>query len=208
MNSNNHHHQVIIFDFGGVLVDWNPLYLYEKIFNGDRQRAQDFLQEIGFAEWNLKQDAGRPFSVAVAELSQRFPQYADLIRAYDQRYTESISGPIQGTVDILLRLKRAGCILHGLTNWPGEKYDLVRPRYAFFDVFETIVVSGKVGLAKPDVRIFELCLQGVGVPAAHCLYIDDSLTNLQVAERLGFQAIHFLSPGQLEQDLQARGLEF
>ncbi len=208
MSSNHHHDQPVIFDFGGVLIDWNPLYLYDKIFSGDRQKAQAFLQEIGFAEWNIHQDAGRPFSVAVAEHSQRFPQYADLIRVYDERYPEAIAGPIQGTVDILQRLKQAGCSLHGLSNWPGEKWDLVHPQYPFFDWFESIVISGKVMLAKPDPRIFELCLQGVGAPASECLYIDDSLTNLEVAGGLGFQTIHFRSPALLEQELQARGLEF
>ncbi len=100
--------RAIVFDFGGVLMDWNPRYLYRKLFPGDDTAMERFLAEIGFAEWNQQQDAGRAFSLAVAELVQQFPSYAELIQAYHERWEESIAGPLQGTVDLLLPLKHAG----------------------------------------------------------------------------------------------------
>jgi 2-haloacid dehalogenase len=196
----------IIFDFGGVLLDWNPRYLYRKLFPNDEQGMERFLAEIGFDEWNHLQDAGRPFSVAVAELCSRHPQYCDLIRAYDERYPESIQGAIPGTVDILRSLRRLGFPLFGLSNWPAEKFCLVRPGYEFLGWFQGIVISGEVGFAKPDPRIFQVLLVQVGRPAGECLLIDDSPANIAAAQALGFQTIHFHTPPQLAGELARRGL--
>jgi 2-haloacid dehalogenase len=204
-NQENNRQKALIFDFGGVLVDWNPRYLYEKFFDGDERGMQRFLDEIGFAEWNLQQDKGRPFAEAVAELSGRFPQYAELIRAYDLRWEESISGPIQPTVEILGELKQAGYPLYGLSNWSEEKFRLVRPKYEFFDWFEAILVSGEVRLVKPDEPIFNLMLERIGRRAEECLLVDDSAANIQAAARLGFRTIHFQSPEQLRRELQGMG---
>ena len=196
----------IIFDFGGVLIDWNPRYLYRKLFPGDEQAMERFLVEIGFDEWNRLQDAGRPFSVAVAELCTRHPQYCDLIRLYDERYPESINGAIPGTVDILRQLRTAGYPLYAISNWPAEKFDLVRPDYEFFGWFRGIVISGEVGAAKPDPRIFHALLEQVGRPAGECLLIDDSPVNIAAAQALGFQTLRFHSPAQLAGELARRGL--
>lgn len=204
-NHENNRHRAIIFDFGGVLVDWNPRYLYSKFFDGNEEGLQRFLDEIGFAEWNLQQDKGRPFAEGVAELSSRFPQYAELIQAYDQRWEESISGPIQPTVEILCELKEAGYPLYGLSNWSGEKFKLVRQDYEFFDWFEDILVSGEVNLAKPDERIFNLMLGRIERPAGECLLVDDSAANIRAAAHLGFQTIHFRSPEQLREELVQKG---
>jgi len=196
----------IVFDFGGVLIDWNPRYLYRKLFDGDEAAMERFLAEIRFMDWNVKQDNGRPFDEAVAELSAQFPQYAALIRAYHERYPESISGPIAPTVALLKALKAAGYPLYGLSNWPLEKFLLVRPRYDFFNWFDDMVISGEVKLIKPDPRIFALLLERIGRPAAQCLLIDDSEKNIEAARRLGFQTIHFESPEQCEAALITLGL--
>jgi len=196
----------IVFDFGGVLMDWNPRYLYRKLFPGDEAGMERFLAEVGFSEWNQLQDAGRPFSVAVAELCARHPQYCELIRAYDQRYPESLSGAIPESVEILRRLKAHGYPLYGLSNWPAEKFELVRPDYEFFSWFDSIVISGAVGVAKPDRRIFELLLAQAGRTAGECLLIDDSALNIAAAQNLGFQTIHFHSSAQLAEELSRRGL--
>jgi 2-haloacid dehalogenase len=165
-----------------------------------------FLTEIGFDEWNRLQDAGRPFSVAVAELCARHPQHCDLIRAYDERFQESIKGAIPGTVDILRSLWTMGISLFGFTNWPAEKFYLVRPQYEFLGWFQGIIISGEEGLAKPDPRIFQVLLRQVDRPAGECLLIDDSPTNIATAQSLGFQAIYFHSPPQLAGELVRRGL--
>lgn len=193
----------IVFDFGGVLMDWNPRYLYRKLFNHDEQAMERFLVEVGFFEWNQQQDAGRPFSEAVAELSARHPQYCDLIRAYDERYEESLSGPIMETVDILRQLHSSGFSLYGLSNWPAEKFQGVRARYDFFRWFDGIVLSGEVRITKPDPRIFHLLLEQIGRPAQECLLIDDSIHNIATAQALGFQTILFHSPQELEKQLTA-----
>ncbi len=206
MRRMNNPYRDVVFDFGGVLIEWDPRRLYRKFFNGNATALDNFLTEIGFAEWNLQQDQGRPFAEAVAELSARFPHYADLIKAYDECWEESIIGPIQPTVDILRALKDAGYRPHGLSNWSAEKFALVRPRYEFFNWFDTIVVSGAVKLVKPDPRIFALFLQRIDRTAEECVYIDDSTTNVAEADRLGFRAIRFESPAQLAVELDRLGL--
>ncbi len=198
--------QAIVFDFGGVLMDWNPRYLYRKLLDDDMDAVEQFLERIGFTDWNNEQDRGRPFAEAVAEWCAKFPDDAALIRAYHERYEESLAGPIQPTVNILYALKRAGYPLYGLSNWPQEKFELVRPRYEFFDWFDGIVVSGAVKLLKPDPRIFAVLLERIGRPAETCLFIDDSTPNIVTAQRLGFQTIQYTSPEQLEAELQRLGL--
>ena len=206
MNQSDRPYQAIIFDFGGVLVDWNPRYLYRKFFDGNAESMERFLTEIGFAEWNLQQDKGRSFAVAVAELYAQFPAYADLIRAYDQRWEESLGGPIQPTVNILRTLKQAGHRLYGLSNWSVEKFEIIRPKYEFFGWLDLILVSGEVKLVKPDPRIYAAFLERIGRTAKECLFIDDSRLNIATADQLGFATIHYQSPEQLESELRRLGL--
>jgi 2-haloacid dehalogenase len=196
----------LIFDFGGVLLDWNPRYLYRKLFPGDEPAMERFLAEVDFYTWNPHQDAGRPFSIAIAELCARHPHYCELIRLYAERFPETVSGAIAGTVEVLRRLHLAGYPLYGLSNWSAETFYRVRPSYAFFDWFQDMVISGEVGLIKPDPRIFHLLLHKVARPAEECLLIDDSPTNIGAAASLGFQTIQFHNPEQLAAELSARGL--
>ena len=198
----------IIFDFGGVLIDWDPRYLYRKFFDGDSAGMEAFLAEIGFTEWNRRQDAGRSFAEGVAELSSRYPQYAELIKAYDERWQESVAGPIRPVVDILVSIKAAGYPLGGLSNWSAEKFKLVRNQYEFFEWFDQIVISGEVCLAKPDPEIFSVLLERLGCTAPQCLFIDDSSVNIQVARGMGFNTIRYRSPEQLKQELRKKGIAF
>lgn len=196
----------IVFDIGGVLLDWDPRYLYRKIFTQDKGDLERFLDEVQFFNWNLQQDAGRPFGEAVDELCAQFPQYCDLIRVYHTRWEESISGPIQPTVEILQSLKRTQYPLYGLSNWSTEKFRIVRHKYEFLDWFEDIIISGDVKIVKPDPRIFSLLLERIQRQAAECLLIDDSAANIEAANKLGFCTIHFQSPDQLESELIRMGI--
>jgi 2-haloacid dehalogenase len=195
-----------VFDFGGVLVNWDPHRLFNKYFNNDTAAIDRFLTEINFTEWNLSQDRGYPFAQAVQDLSAQFPQYADLIRAYDVEWEESLTGSIPETVAILHRLKAAGYPLYGLTNWSAEKFAITRHKYDFFNLFDDIVVSGEVKLIKPDRAIFLLLLRQIGRQAGECVLVDDSIKNVEAARALGFSGIHFTSPTLLERELQQLGI--
>jgi len=187
-------------------MDWNPHYLYDKLPGYDHEKATRFLQEVDFYNWNLQNDRGRPFAETTAELSARFPQYRELIRTYDERYLESIGGTVEPVVRVIQALKAAGYPLYGLSNWPAEKFALVRPQYPIFEAFDEIVISGEVKIAKPERAIFEALLRRSGRRAEECLLIDDSEANIQAAKELGFQAIRFQSPEQMEAELRARGI--
>lgn len=206
MNQSETSLSAIIFDFGGVLIDWNPHYLYRSFFDNDDEAVARFLKEIGFVEWNVEQDRGRPFAAAVAELSERFPHQAHLIRAYNEQWEESIGGAIQPTVDILGALKQRGYALYGLSNWAAETFYRIRSRFPFFEWLDAIVLSGEERMIKPDPRIYAVMLDKIGRPASECLFIDDSPANIAVAKQLGFNTIHFTSSEQLADELIKRGL--
>ncbi|MGA2491000.1 MAG: HAD family phosphatase [Anaerolineales bacterium] len=198
--------RAIIFDFGGVLINWDPHKLFGKYFSNDRQAIDSFLAEVNFSAWNLSQDKGDPFVQAVQELSAQFPQYAHLIHAYDEEWEQSITGIIPETAEILYKLKAVGCRLYGLTNWSAEKFSIVRHKYKVFDLFEDIMVSGEVKLIKPDPAIFHLFLQKIQCQPEECLLVDDSPQNIATARKLGFATHHFASPALLEMDLQQLGI--
>jgi 2-haloacid dehalogenase len=198
--------QAIIFDFGNVLLNWDPRGPYQRFFPEGPQAVDAFLAEIEFMEWNREQDRGRSFADAVAERSAKFPQYAHIIPAYDTHYEESIVGPIAGTVEILRRLIGDGFALYGLSNYSTEKFQIVHEKYAFFNWFDDILLSGAVGLIKPDPAIFHLLLTKIGRAAEECIFIDDSGPNIVAAQELGFTAIQFHSPEQLEQELHTFGI--
>jgi 2-haloacid dehalogenase len=198
--------KALIFDFGGVVINWDPRLVFREYFPGDEQAMKDFMTEIGFSEWNLRQDEGYPFDQAVADLSAEFPQYAQIIRAYDVEWEKSITGIIPETVTLLRRLKSVGYRLIGLTNWNHAKFTLVRHKFEFFSLFEEIVVSGEVKLVKPDPAIYELTLNKIGLRAEECLMIDDSKVNVEASRELGFTAIHFTSAVELEAELKKQNV--
>jgi len=189
--------KAIIFDFGNVLLEWNPRYVYQRYFPNDPEGMERFFKEVDFADWNLQQDKGRPFVEGVAVLSEKFPHYAQLIQAYHENWTDSIGAAYSGTIEILKQLKQAGYPLYGLSNWSAETFPYAREKYDFFDLFDDFVISGEVGQVKPDPEIFQIMLEKIGKPAEQCLFIDDSLTNINQAQKMGFGTIHFQSPEQL-----------
>jgi 2-haloacid dehalogenase len=196
----------IVFDFGNVLVDWNPRYLYRKLFAGDEAGMERFLADVDFHSFARQYDVERPPAEIIGEYSARFPQYAPLFQAYEERFLESIGGPIQPSVDLLYGLKRAGYPLYGLSNWSGVKFRLYRNGNAFFDLFDDMVISGDVRVIKPDPRIFEILLQRAGRRAQECIFIDDHLPNVEAARQLGFRAIQFRSAEQLRAELGEMGV--
>jgi 2-haloacid dehalogenase len=198
--------QAIVFDFGGVLLDWNPRNVYHRFFPGDPASMEQFLAEVNFMEWNALQDKGRSFAEGVAILSAQYPHHSHLIRAFHENWKESVTGEIPGTVEILTRLKEKGYPLYGLSNWSRETFPLMRSQYAFFELLDDMVISGYVNLIKPNPAIFHLLLQKIGKPANECLLIDDSDKNISVANQLGFATIHFSSPVQLEAELAHLGI--
>ena len=198
--------QAIIFDFGGVVVHWDPRRVYRRFLESD-EAIDAFFREVGFHRWNADQDrGGRTWDEAVEELSSRYPHRRELIHAYHRFWEDSIAGPIDDTVKLVERLRASGYRLIGLTNWSAEKFRLSRKRYELFNLFDDIIVSGEVGVMKPDREIFDFTLRKIGLRADQCLFIDDSQPNVDAASALGFQTIQFRSPQQLEQDLRARGL--
>ena len=205
MNQNPNSNRAIVFDLGGVLIDWDPRHMYRKLFD-DESEMERFLTDVTTLEWNRAQDAGRRWEDGIAVLSAQHPDLADLIAAYYARWEEMLGGPITGTVDILARLRAAGQEIHALTNWSAQTFPIARERYEFLDWFQHIVVSGEEHLVKPDPRLFGVLLDRIGHDASNCIFIDDSVSNVEAAARLGFDAIRFENPQHLREALHQRGV--
>lgn len=196
----------VVFDLGGVLIDWNPRHLYRKLFAGDEAAMEHFLATVVDAEWNVRQDAGRPFAEAVAEASARHPHHAALIEAFHSRWEEMLAGPIHDSVALLDSLRRRDVPLFALTNWSRETFPVARARFDFLTWFQGIVVSGEERIAKPDPAIFHRLTGRYGLEAPTTLFIDDSAKNTDAARSLGFRVHHFRSPETLRAALDGYGL--
>lgn len=199
--------RAIIFDFGNVFVKWDAHKLYQRFFP-DLQSVDSFLEEIHFAEWNAQQDAGRSFAEGVAELSKQFPEHAELIQAYDTYWEESITDTFDETIEIAKQLKQNRYPLYLLSNFSAEKFEIIRPKYNFLKIFDDLIISGEHKLLKPDPAIFHFTLQRINHKASDCLFIDDSLPNIETAKALGFYTIHYQSPTQLKQKLKKLSILF
>jgi 2-haloacid dehalogenase len=196
----------VVFDLGGVLIDWNPRFLYRKLFNGDDARMERFLATVCTQPWNEQHDRGKLFSESIAELCTRNPEHDEMIHAYWARWPEMLNGPIHGSVEVLAELAGGDRGLFALTNWSAETFPIARARYEFLWWFDGIVVSGHEGVAKPDDEIFRLLLDRFGLTAASTLFIDDTMVNVNAARSLGLQALHFVSSKELRDELAARRL--
>ena len=195
----------VIFDIGGVLIDWNPRYLYRQLFD-DETAMELFLADVCSPEWNERQDAGRPWDEATALLLAKFPRQASLIRAYRERWDEMLGGALHDTVAVLDALRQRGVRVFALTNWSHDTFIIARQRYAFLQWFEDIVVSGTEGLIKPDPAIFRLLLERGGIDPERAVYIDDTLRHVDAAKSLGMRALLFRDAAGLRHELALFGL--
>lgn len=197
----------VVFDLGGVVIDWNPMYLYSKVFDGDITKAANFLQTICTNAWNGEQDAGRGLIQATEERIALFPEWEQEIRAYYGRWIEMIGGPMPGTLELMRDLQAAGYRLFALSNWASETFGRVRYSFPALAMFEHIVLSGEYGMIKPDPRFYKIALDCFGMDPASLIFTDDSPVNVEGAIRCGLPAVLFTGADQLRADLIARGVK-
>lgn len=195
----------VVFDIGGVLLDWDPRHLYRKLLP-DEAAVEWFLAKVCTPAWNLEQDRGRPWTEATAQLSAQFPEHAPLITAYHQRWEEMLAGAIDESVEVLRDLLERGVACYALTNFSAETFALARRRFEFLGWFAGIVVSAEVGLVKPDPRIYRLLLDRFGLDPAATVFVDDRVDNADAAREAGLVARHYVTPARLRADLVSLGL--
>ncbi len=195
----------VVFDVGNVIVRWNPRTLYSKIFPDEAEREW-FLANVCTMRWHMRHDDGVPFEENRRPLLDRYPQYAEAIMAWETRWWEMFSGAIPETEATIEAMHARGVTQVGLTNMPSSVKSGVFAMSPVFGRFKHIVVSGDVGLAKPDPRIFELAARHAGLAPGELLFIDDSALNCEAAEHVGYAAHHFTDPAALAPALAAHGL--
>jgi 2-haloacid dehalogenase len=191
----------VVFDFGGVLIDWQRNYLYDKVFE-DKKDMQWFLEKVCTDEWNMLQDIGVPFSETIPALQWKFPEYSDKIAMYASRWSEMVGGPIEGTVKILKDIQAKGIPVYGLTNWGADTFPIVFKQFEFLRSLNGIVVSGDEKQVKPHPDIYKILISRYQINPESCIFIDDNFMNIEAAKTLGFKTIFFVSPESLRQDLQ------
>jgi 2-haloacid dehalogenase len=197
---------VAIFDLGGVLIRWNPRFLYRKLFDGDEAAMEDFLATVCTTEWNEQQDAGRSFAAATQALLPRHADKLELIEAFHKRFDEMIPGAIDGAVEVLSEVKQRGVPIYAISNWSAETFPPQHARFPFLSWFDGIVISGREGVIKPDPRIFRILFERYGVTPESAVFIDDVARNAEAAAALGLYGIHFQSPEQLRRELAAAAI--
>ncbi|MFT6656862.1 HAD family hydrolase [Maritalea sp.] len=196
---------VPVFDLGGVFIDWNPMYLFRKLFDTEED-AQWFHDHVCTSLWNIEFDAGKSYAEGIQEKTNQFPQYFEQISAFDRRWHEMISGLIEGTIDIQNELIEAEIPTFAITNFSREKFHECLEKYEFLRKFDGIVVSGNERLIKPDYRIFHRLLDRYSLAPDQCVLIDDSFPNVTAARYLGMKAVHFENPAQARKELIEFGL--
>lgn len=195
----------VVFDIGRVLLDWDPWHLFRHFFNS-RDEFEIFLQETDLPAINLQCDGGLPFHVGVETMKKNAPHHTAPIEAFDARWIETIPGVIQDTVQIMTELQAADIPCYAITNFSAEKWPLAVERFPFLDTFEDAIVSGQVGILKPDAEIYHLLCRNNNLQASECVFIDDKFENVDGARAVGMDAIHFESPAALRIELRERGL--
>jgi 2-haloacid dehalogenase len=199
-------HRVAVFDLGGVVIDWNPRYLYRKLFNGNETAMEHFLATVCTSSWNEQQDAGRSFADGCAALKRLHPGEAELIDAWFRRYEEMLGGEIPGTVDILRELRSRGTPMYALSNWSAETFPIAVDRFECLSWFNGVLLSGEVKVLKPDRRIFEIFLETFRIEPSRAIYIDDRSENVEVAVDLGMRGVVFRDSRALRAELTREGL--
>ncbi|HWE68092.1 MAG TPA: HAD family phosphatase [Acidimicrobiales bacterium] len=197
--------EAVVFDLGGVLLDWNPRHLYRTLF-ADETAMEQFLAEICTPAWHAPHDRGVSTAASCAEIAARHPEFSELIWAWSDRSEEMVGGVDAGSVEVLRSVRETGLPCYALTNMEAETYPLRLQRFPFLSWFDGTVVSGREGMAKPEPAIFKLMLDRFGLVPETTLMIDDTEENLEAASRLGIRTILFRSSGQLRADLEAAGV--
>jgi 2-haloacid dehalogenase len=200
----------VVFDLGNVLLEWDPRHLYRKLFVNQPQEMEWFLANVCTYEWCVEQhgvaDLGGGFKAAVEQLMQvQPPELHPFIRAYDERWMEMLAGEMADSVAILEALAARGVPLYALSNWNAEKFETTLKTYSCLKHFKGIMISGEVGVAKPDLTIYQLFLQRFGLRADACVFIDDKETNIAAARHVGMHGLHFVTAERLHADLAALG---
>ena len=199
--------ETVIFDLGNVLIDWNPRYLYRKVFDTE-EKVERFLTEVCDMAWNEAQDGGRTFEEGNKELFQKFPEYENEIKLYFERWKEMLGGADDDVVEILKNLRdNPAYRIYALTNWSAETFPIAIEQFEFLKWFEGILVSGKENLKKPDPAIYELILKRYQINPSQAIFIDDSQRNVDAANKFGLPSIRFESAAQLKIALKEIGVQ-
>lgn len=198
----------IIFDFGGVVIDWNPRYFFKDYFKDD-EKMEYFLKNIATDEWNIEQDRGRSLAEGTNFQIEKHPDWEKEIRAYYDNWTTMLKSDIPENVAILRKLEFSNYELFGLTNWSAETFPFALENYDLFKIFkDKIVVSGTEQLIKPDPEIWNILLNRYQIKAEESVFIDDNFKNIEAAKTLGFICVHTKEDTDLEKELRDLGIDF
>lgn len=201
MNAMSKKITTIVFDVGEVLINWDPRHLYRKVFD-DEAEMEHFLANICTHEWNYRQDAGYCWDKAIDEKCDEFPEHAENIKLYKERWPEMVAGGVDGSVEVLLKLKEKGWPIYAITNYHQDTFALSQKLWPFLTAFDGVVVSGEEKICKPEPRIYEILFERYNLTPENCVFIDDRKENIEGAEKAGMTGILFENPHQMKAELE------
>ena len=196
--------KAIIYDLGGVLVDWNPLHVFNDQYFESEEQRKFFFEQVCTADWNERQDEGYPIALATEEKVKEFPEWEAPVRDFYGRWVEMLRGPIDDSVELFRRLKENSHLkFYALTNWSHETFPIALERFEFLHWFDGIVVSGTEKNRKPFPDFYQILLDRYSLDASEVIFIDDNLRNVKAAEEMGIKSIPFINAERLEKELKA-----
>ena len=199
--------KTIVFDLGGVLIDWNPMYVYENYFES-QEKKDTFFRDVATFDWNEEQDAGKSLALATEERINLFPEWEQSLRDFYGRWEEMLGERIDGTVEIFRKIKESGQFkIYALSNWSAETFPIALQKFDFLHWFDGRLISGEEGLAKPNPDIWHLLKDRYDLKPNETLFIDDNERNAEAARALGYHVVHFISPQHLEESLKDYDIE-
>ena len=196
----------VVFDLGGVLVDWDPRYLLREVMPGREAEMETLLADVLNHAWNLERDKGDSWAAAMQQLQVEHPQWAEIFDIYTERWAQTLGGSHEDTVDILRELKDRGTPLYALSNWSAEMFPHAEAKYDWLRLFDGVIVSGRVQMVKPDRDIFDLLLETYELKAEDVFFIDDNVPNVVAARSYGIHTHQFQGAPALRAELEAAGL--
>ena len=196
----------VVFDLGGVLVDWDPRYLLREVMPGREAEMETLLADVLNHAWNLERDKGDSWAVAMQQLQVEYPQWSEIFDIYTERWAQTLGGSHEDTVDILRELKDRGTPLYALSNWSAEMFPHAEAKYDWLRLFDGVIVSGRVQMVKPDRDIFDLLLETYELKAEDVFFIDDNVPNVVAARSYGIHTHQFQGADALRAELEAAGL--
>lgn len=204
--------QAVVFDFGGVLFNWQPARLIQSVLphlaRTDEQAlglASDVFQSfVPGSDWSEFDRGALTWDQTRDRIATRTGLPAQDVHSLMAAIPPHLA-PMADTVAWLNELAESGMPLYFLSNMPRPYAEFLQREHAFLDRFISGVFSCDVSQIKPNADIFETAARQFGIAPERTVFIDDNVHNIKTARSLGWRAVQFQDAGQCQAELAELG---